>query len=138
MVDARSQMVRWLAALGATVRQTFALRRRNTARPGDFGRSILKQACMFVEYCANEKLRKVAFAFPPQRAPRGGPPSGATLSAGTGAGAKWSSSSCGRTTCRIRRGADGAHAPRLNVKAADISTEPARPCWPSSPGRLAA
>ena len=76
MVDARSQMVRWLAALGATVRQTFALRR---VRPGDFGRSILKQACMSVEYCANEKLRKVAFAFPPQRAPRGGPPSGATL-----------------------------------------------------------
>ena len=29
MVDARSQMVRWLAALGATVRQTFALRRVN-------------------------------------------------------------------------------------------------------------
>jgi hypothetical protein len=59
MVDARSQMVRWLAALGATVRQTFALRRL-LRRPGDFGRSILKQACMFVEYCANEKLRKVA------------------------------------------------------------------------------
>jgi hypothetical protein len=46
-------------------------------RPGDFGRSILKQACMFVEYCANEKLRKVAFLL--SDAPRGGPPLGATL-----------------------------------------------------------